>query len=136
MARAVTLDDLLARLLELDAAAVSVPAVTERLADGVLDEQGLRPYVRFDAGRYTRNLVHRDGLFDVVVLCWEPGQATPVHDHAGQLGWVRLVRGAVEERRPDSSRRVRSSRASKSARRPDRPRRSPPAPSACPRCRR
>ncbi|MFF0269894.1 hypothetical protein [Kribbella sp. NPDC004536] len=33
--------------------------------------------------RYRQHLVHAedDGSFSVVVLVWEPGQATPIHDH-------------------------------------------------------
>jgi cysteine dioxygenase len=57
----------------------------------------LHPYQNFRDDRYTRSLVHRSDLFDVMVLCWRPGQATPVHNHSGQRGWVRVLRGAIEE---------------------------------------
>jgi predicted metal-dependent enzyme (double-stranded beta helix superfamily) len=32
-----------------------------------------------------------------MVLTWAPGQFTPVHNHAGNCGWVRLVRGQLAE---------------------------------------
>jgi cysteine dioxygenase len=99
MSRPVTLPDLVARLVELPEREISVDAVTERLADGELDLGSVEPYVTFRDDRYTRQLVHRDELFDVIVLCWRPGQTTPVHNHSGQLGWVRLVRGAIREQR-------------------------------------
>ena len=36
--------------------------------------------------RYARRLLHRDpaGRYSVVVMVWDRGQGTPLHDHAGQ----------------------------------------------------
>ena len=53
----------------------------------------------FRSDRYARHLVHRTKWFDVIVLTWMPGQMTPIHNHAGNLGWVRLVRGRIVEER-------------------------------------
>jgi predicted metal-dependent enzyme (double-stranded beta helix superfamily) len=35
--------------------------------------------------RYARRLVHRDpeGRYTVIAMVWNPGQGTPLHDHAG-----------------------------------------------------
>lgn len=68
-----------------------------------------------DAG-YTRNLVHRCGEFELLLLCWERGQASPIHDHSGQNCWMAVLEGTLEEEHftdggPDSgltSGRVRS----------------------------
>src|SRR5262249_239370 len=43
-----------------------------------------------------RNLVYRDPLFEVMVICWRPGQGTPIHTHNGQLGWMLVERGGIE----------------------------------------
>ncbi len=76
------------------------PITSDRIADvlsGVtLDEATIRPYVRFADDHYTRSLVHRDAHFDIMVLCWMPGQGTPIHTHNGQLGWAFTTRGALE----------------------------------------
>ena len=34
---------------------------------------------------YARRLLHRDpgGLYTIVVMVWDPGQGTPIHDHSG-----------------------------------------------------
>lgn len=36
--------------------------------------------------RYARRLLHRDpqGRYSIVVMVWDAGQGTPLHDHAGQ----------------------------------------------------
>ena len=31
------------------------------------------------------------------MLCWRPGQRTPIHDHAGSFGAVRVLRGVMWE---------------------------------------
>lgn len=81
-------------------AAEGAPITSERIADLLMDvelsEAGLRPYVGFADDHYTRHLIHRDRWFDVMALCWKPGQGTPVHTHNGQLGWAKVIRGAIE----------------------------------------
>ena len=54
-------------------------------------------YCRFDHHQYTRNLITRTDQFELLALCWEPGQITPIHDHAGSDGWVYALRGTIEE---------------------------------------
>ena len=46
---------------------------------------------------YTRNLVHRCGEFELLLLCWERGQASPIHDHSGQNCWMAVLEGTLEE---------------------------------------
>jgi len=57
--------------------------------------EALAPYLLWNRERYTRNLIHRDDFFEVLALCWLPGQRTPIHSHNGQLGWVSVVQGEL-----------------------------------------
>ncbi|MBX3463749.1 MAG: cysteine dioxygenase family protein [Planctomycetes bacterium] len=92
-----SLQTLVERLGRLGPGDITLPKVEAIVADGVLDEATLRPYVGERADKYARRLVHRSRWFDVMVLTWAPGQFTPVHNHAGNCGWVRLVRGQIAE---------------------------------------
>jgi predicted metal-dependent enzyme (double-stranded beta helix superfamily) len=56
----------------------------------------LEPYVVWKPDRYTRSLIYRDDLFMVLALSWNVGQASPVHDHAGQRCWMVLPQGRLE----------------------------------------
>lgn len=76
---------------------IDLPTVQAIVEDGVLDDSELRLYVGARTDKYARRLVHRSKYFDVMVLTWNPGQFTPVHNHAGNCGWVRLVRGQIAE---------------------------------------
>ena len=33
--------------------------------------------------QYTRNLVGYNNSFTLLMLCWDRGQESPIHDHAG-----------------------------------------------------
>ena len=57
----------------------------------------LRPYVSFKEGTYARHRVHLGEHAELLVLCWRPGQRTPIHDHAGSYGAVRVLRGVMWE---------------------------------------
>ncbi len=62
----------------------------------ITDEE-LRPYVSFKESTYARHRVHLGEHAELLVLCWRPGQRTPIHDHAGSYGAVRVLRGVMWE---------------------------------------
>ncbi len=57
----------------------------------------LRPYVSFKEGTYARQRVRLSEHAELLVLCWRPGQRTPIHDHAGSYGAVKVLRGVMWE---------------------------------------
>ncbi|MBL9076578.1 MAG: cysteine dioxygenase family protein [Planctomycetes bacterium] len=92
-----TLQTLVDRLGTLGPKDITLAGVQQIVGDGALDEATLRPFIGVRTDKYARRLVHRGRWFDVMVLTWAPGQFTPVHNHAGNCGWVRLVRGQISE---------------------------------------
>lgn len=69
------------------------------LAKAVPDWALLGPHVRFDPRGYVRNRLFRDADWELLLLCWLPGQKTVVHDHGGAWGAVRILVGGLLERR-------------------------------------
>ena len=69
--------------------------VCARLRGLLLDSGTLAPYLHFASRRYTRNLIYRDGLFELVALCWAPRTQSPIHNHSGQLCWLSIQQGAL-----------------------------------------
>ncbi|MCW5897745.1 MAG: cysteine dioxygenase family protein [Flavobacteriales bacterium] len=49
--------------------------------------------------RYTRNCIARTDDFELLLICYEPGQRTSIHDYATEEAWVHPVRGTVVEER-------------------------------------
>jgi hypothetical protein len=65
------------------------------LAETPVEPTSLSPYLRFEPGRYTRHLVHKDQDVEVLVLCWPRGARAPIHGHEGELCWARVERGRL-----------------------------------------
>ncbi len=63
-----------------------------------LDDALVGARVSFSDDHYARNLVCRTPAFELLVLCWKPGQASTIHDHAGSLNVTRLYLGELTSR--------------------------------------
>lgn len=60
-----------------------------------VDPSSLAPYLYFSREHYTRNLIHRTDLFELIAICWEIGQKSPVHNHRDQNCWMAIAYGKV-----------------------------------------
>ncbi|XP_047523733.1 cysteine dioxygenase 1 isoform X1 [Pieris napi] len=66
------------------------------------DPKDWRKYAKYDRFRYTRNLVDEgNGAFNIMILCWGPGHASAIHDHADSHCFMKLLSGSLEEVRYD-----------------------------------
>jgi cysteine dioxygenase len=54
-------------------------------------------YALFGGSGYTRNLIARSEDFELLLLCWNPGQKSPIHNHAGQSCWMAVLEGEIGE---------------------------------------
>lgn len=65
------------------------------LTDNPIDVDSLSQYFFWSKNCYTRNLVYRDERFELMVLCWEKGQFSRVHNHADQMCWMTVPVGRL-----------------------------------------
>lgn len=70
--------------------------VLSYLRDHRVDIATLAPYLYFSSERYTRNLVHRTPLFELIAICWETGQRSAIHNHRDQSCWMAMAYGKVQ----------------------------------------
>lgn len=56
-------------------------------------------YIHFNEDFYTRNCIKRTDDYELILLCWEKGQSTPIHCHNDQECWVHVLMGEFEEKR-------------------------------------
>jgi predicted metal-dependent enzyme (double-stranded beta helix superfamily) len=75
--------------------------VSEILGDYARSHQDWREFALFSEQHYTRNLVAREARFELMILCWGPGQASAIHNHEGQDCWMAVLDGEMEEERFD-----------------------------------
>jgi cysteine dioxygenase len=54
-------------------------------------------YIFWDKDHYTRNCIARTDEYELLLLCWEPGQGSAIHNHNKQECWVKVITGVFEE---------------------------------------
>ncbi|MBL0127903.1 MAG: cysteine dioxygenase family protein [Flavobacteriales bacterium] len=90
-----TIRDLVRELLrnrDLD----SYPGILARYA---IPSRDLEPYFRWNTRHYTRTCILRNDDFELLVICYEPGQRTSIHDFNSETAWVHPVIGELVEER-------------------------------------
>jgi cysteine dioxygenase len=56
----------------------------------------LAPYLNWDRQHYTRNLIDKTPLYELIAICWEVGQASSVHNHRDQNCWMAVPIGRLQ----------------------------------------
>jgi cysteine dioxygenase len=69
--------------------------VHEYLRANPVDPATLAPYLHYEKTHYTRNLIHRTPLYELLAICWESGQLSRIHNHAGQQCWMAVPVGRL-----------------------------------------
>ena len=87
--------DFVAGLKELERDYITKDRIAEYMAAMPLRAEALKDFIWWRDSFYTRNLIYRDELFEVMTICWSPGQKTAIHTHNGQLGWMTVAQGEV-----------------------------------------
>lgn len=55
----------------------------------------LSPYLTWDRQHYTRNLIDKTPLYELIAICWEVGQSSSVHNHRDQNCWMAVPIGRL-----------------------------------------
>ena len=58
-----------------------------------------KPYEFWSDEGYTRNCLARTESYELLLLCWDAHQETPIHCHNGEECWVYIADGQLEEER-------------------------------------
>jgi cysteine dioxygenase len=70
--------------------------IRQFLAETPVDADSLRPFLTWDRQHYTRNLIDRTSLYELMAICWEVGQASSVHNHRDQNCWMAVPMGRLQ----------------------------------------
>jgi cysteine dioxygenase len=63
-----------------------------------VDPESLQRYLFWDAQHYTRNLIDKTVLYELLAICWEVGQRSSIHNHKGQNCWMAAPLGRLAVR--------------------------------------
>ncbi len=65
------------------------------LEDGSVLPDTLTPYLSWGRQHYTRNLIDKTPLYELIAICWEVGQGSSVHNHRDQNCWMAVPIGRL-----------------------------------------
>jgi cysteine dioxygenase len=69
--------------------------VYDYLRTHAVDADSLEQYFHFSNNHYTRNLIFKNELFELVAVCWEVGQSSQIHNHHNQNCWMAIPLGRL-----------------------------------------
>jgi cysteine dioxygenase len=91
-----SLKTLFARL-DLCEAAIPLAELQAELKNTELASEDFQGLIAFDEKTYRRNLLHEGPAYHALVICWRPGQRSPIHDHSGSSCAVHVLDGIATE---------------------------------------
>jgi cysteine dioxygenase len=92
----VTIDEFAKRLASIPEAEFTHESVLQFLRENRVDKSTLTPYLYFSPEHYTRNLILRTDLFELIAICWDIGQKSPIHNHRDQRCWMGMPYGKLQ----------------------------------------
>src|SRR5579884_895040 len=94
---AVSVEQLIARLKQLGAGDfLTVNKPLAILRENPVDPNSLAPYLFWNPQHYTRNLIYKTELYELLAICWEVGMKSSVHNHKDQNCWMAAPVGKLE----------------------------------------
>ncbi|MGA8875251.1 MAG: cysteine dioxygenase family protein [Candidatus Korobacteraceae bacterium] len=87
--QSVSIEDFIAGLRKLqEKDFTGIEGALEYMRANPVDPETLKPYLFWSAQHYTRNLIDKTDLYELLSLCWEPGMKSSIHNHKGQNCWM------------------------------------------------
>jgi len=84
----VAINDWVKQLSDIPKTDFTIPRVLEFTQRKGVRPESLAPYLFYAQSHYTRNLIFKCELFEVMAICWEVGQVSRIHNHRGQNCWM------------------------------------------------
>jgi len=56
-------------------------------------------YYSWNRNRYARNCLVKTENFELLLICYEKGQQTPIHDYDSKQAWIHTIHGKLSEER-------------------------------------
>ncbi len=85
----VSIQELVSQLRKFSEAAFDETRQIQRfLLENPVSPESLAPYLAWDQQHYTRNLIDKTALYELLAICWEIGQVSSVHNHRDQNCWM------------------------------------------------
>lgn len=92
----IPIDEFVTRLQRFQAADfLDVPKIHRFVLDHPVAPDSIARFIVWDPQHYTRNLIDRTPLYEMIAICWEPGHISAIHNHEGQHCWMSVPIGRL-----------------------------------------
>jgi len=91
----VSIDQFITGLCEIPEENFRVGTVYDYIKNHPIDPSSLERYSFFSKNHYTRNLIFKNDLFELMSICWEVGQVSQIHNHHNQNCWMAIPAGRL-----------------------------------------
>jgi len=89
LATAVSIDEFVSSLRKFSPLSFeTTPEILGFLRKHPVRAETLDPFMCWDRQHYTRNLIDKTDLYELIAICWEVGQNSSIHNHAQQNCWM------------------------------------------------
>lgn len=95
LVQAVPIEHFVSGLCSIDEDDFRVGTVYDYLKRNPVDCNSLEQYLFFSKNHYTRNLIFKNDLFELLAICWEIGQESQIHNHHNQNCWMAIPTGKL-----------------------------------------
>jgi cysteine dioxygenase len=95
MAEVLPVEKWVEKLCQIPEREFTLDHVQEFLNRTTVQPETLEPYFFFSQGSYTRNLIYKCPLFEMIAICWEVGQMSRIHNHREQNCWMAVPIGRL-----------------------------------------
>ena len=97
LARPVPIGNFVAAMRQFpESAFTKIGSILEFLQSTPVAPDTLLPYLIWDRQHYTRNLIDKTPLYELIAICWEVGQVSSVHNHRDQNCWMAVPVGRLK----------------------------------------
>ncbi|MDR3749638.1 MAG: cysteine dioxygenase family protein [Acidobacteriota bacterium] len=67
---------------------IGISGTLRYLTANPVDSESLQPYLFWNHQHYTRNLIDKTELYELLAICWEVGMGSSIHNHKDQNCWM------------------------------------------------
>ncbi|MFY9528593.1 MAG: cysteine dioxygenase family protein [Candidatus Acidiferrales bacterium] len=95
MGQTLTIEEWVQELGRIPKTEFTIQHVENFVREKAIRPETLSPYLFYAKSHYTRNLIHKCELFEILTLCWEVGQVSRIHNHRDQNCWMAVPIGRL-----------------------------------------
>jgi cysteine dioxygenase len=90
-----TVAEFIEGLRAIDEPDFTVERVARYFDENPIEPESVAPYEFYEPTHYTRNLIYRCPLFELMAICWDVGQSSRIHNHHNQNCWMAVPAGRL-----------------------------------------